>query len=173
MPRFHGHHYALEGARPGPEPAHPIAIWLGAARPRALALTGRKADGWAAPLMNYLPPVAAAEAQKVIDRAALEAGRNPEEIRRIYNVPGKFTANARPPARDTDKSIVGPPEHWATVLTHLALDLGFGTFAVLGPPDPDALRTFIEDVAPDVGERVAAARAQANAVAASADQSSR
>ena len=80
MPRFHGHHYALEGARPGPEPAHPIAIWLGAARPRALALTGRKADGWAAPLMNYLPPVAAAEAQKVIDRAALEAGRIPRKF---------------------------------------------------------------------------------------------
>jgi alkanesulfonate monooxygenase SsuD/methylene tetrahydromethanopterin reductase-like flavin-dependent oxidoreductase (luciferase family) len=171
--RFHGQHYALEGARPGPKPAHPIRIWLGAAKPRALALTGRKADGWAAPLMNYLPPVAAAEAQKVIDRAALEAGRNPAEIRRIYNVPGSFTATAPAPARDTDQSIVGPPEHWAAVLTHLAVDLGFGTFVLIGPPDPDVLRTFIEDVAPDVRDRVGAARAQREPVAASADQSSR
>jgi alkanesulfonate monooxygenase SsuD/methylene tetrahydromethanopterin reductase-like flavin-dependent oxidoreductase (luciferase family) len=171
--RFHGQHYALEGARPGPKPAHPIRIWLGAAKPRALALTGRKADGWAAPLMNYLPPVAAAEAQKVIDEAALEAGRNPGEIRRMYNVPGSFTTTAPAPARDTDESIVGPPEDWAAVLTHLALDLGFGTFVLIGPPDPDVLRTFIEDVAPDVRDRVGAARAQRERVAASADQSSR
>jgi alkanesulfonate monooxygenase SsuD/methylene tetrahydromethanopterin reductase-like flavin-dependent oxidoreductase (luciferase family) len=171
--RFHGRHYVLEGARPGPKPAHPIDIWLGAAKPRALALTGRKADGWAAPLMNYLPPAQAAEAHAVIDGAALAAGRDPGEIRRIYNVPGAFTTSAPAPARDTDKSIVGPPEHWAAVLAHLALDLGFGTFVLLGPPDPDLLRTFIEDVAPDVRGRVAAARAQAEPVAATADQSSR
>jgi alkanesulfonate monooxygenase SsuD/methylene tetrahydromethanopterin reductase-like flavin-dependent oxidoreductase (luciferase family) len=163
--RFHGHHYALEGAHPGPKPAHPIGIWLGAAKPHALALTGRKADGWAAPLMNYLPPIAAAKAQEVIDGAALEAGRDPREIRRIYNVPGAFTTRAPAPARDTDKSIVGPPEHWAAVLTHLALDLGFSTFILLGPPEPDVLRTFIEDVAPDVRERVTAARAQAEPLA--------
>jgi hypothetical protein len=28
--RFHGHHYALEGASPGPKPAHPTGVWLGA-----------------------------------------------------------------------------------------------------------------------------------------------
>jgi alkanesulfonate monooxygenase SsuD/methylene tetrahydromethanopterin reductase-like flavin-dependent oxidoreductase (luciferase family) len=169
--RFHGHHYELEGARPGPKPAHPIGIWLGAVKPRALALTGRKADGWAAPLMNYLPPAQAAEAQDVIDRAAAAAGRDPGEIRRIYNVPGTFTANAPAPAHDTDKSIVGPPQHWAAVLTHLALDLGFGTFILLMPPASDALRMFIKDVAPDVRERVAAARAQAEPVAATAGES--
>jgi alkanesulfonate monooxygenase SsuD/methylene tetrahydromethanopterin reductase-like flavin-dependent oxidoreductase (luciferase family) len=171
--RFHGRHYTLEGARPGPKPAHQIGIWLGAAKPRALALTGRKADGWAAPLMNYLPPIAAAKAQEAIDRSARAAGRDPREIRRIYNVPGALTTSAPAPARDTDKSILGPPEHWAAVLTHLALDLGFGTFVLIAPPDPDVLRTFIDDVAPDVRERVAAARAQAEPVAAAAAKSSR
>jgi alkanesulfonate monooxygenase SsuD/methylene tetrahydromethanopterin reductase-like flavin-dependent oxidoreductase (luciferase family) len=63
-------HYQLDGARLGPKPGHEIGIWLGAAKPRALALTGRVADGWAAPLMSYMPPAAAAEAQTVIDRAA-------------------------------------------------------------------------------------------------------
>jgi alkanesulfonate monooxygenase SsuD/methylene tetrahydromethanopterin reductase-like flavin-dependent oxidoreductase (luciferase family) len=87
-------------------------------------------------------------------------------------VPGAFAASAPAPARDTDQSIVGPPEHWAAVLTHLALDLGFGTFVLIAPPDPDVLRTFIEDVAPDVRERVAAARAQAERVAAAAAKSS-
>jgi alkanesulfonate monooxygenase SsuD/methylene tetrahydromethanopterin reductase-like flavin-dependent oxidoreductase (luciferase family) len=122
--------------------------------------------------MNYLPPAQAAEAQEVIDGAARVAGRDPREIRRIYNVPGAFAASAPAPARDTDQSIVGPPEHWAAVLTHLALDLGFGTFVLIAPPDPDVLRTFIEDVAPDVRERVAAARAQAERVAAAAAKSS-
>ena len=117
------------------------------------------ADGWAAPLMNYMPP-AAAEAQTLIDRAAREAGRDPGEIRRIYNMPGAFTAAASAPARDTDEAIVGPPEHWSEVLTHLALDLGFGTFVLMGQPDPELLRTFIEDVAPRVRERVATARAR-------------
>ena len=157
--RFNGRHYQLEGARPGPAPAHQIRIWLGAAKPRALALTGRVADGWAAPLMNYMPPAAAAEAQTVIDRAAREAGRDPSEIRRIYNMPGAFTAAAPAPASDTDEAIVGPPDHWTEVLTHLAVDHGFGTFVLMGQPDPEMLRAFIEDVAPRVRERVWAARA--------------
>jgi alkanesulfonate monooxygenase SsuD/methylene tetrahydromethanopterin reductase-like flavin-dependent oxidoreductase (luciferase family) len=158
---FDGRHYRLDGARPGPVPAHEIGIWLGAMKPRALALTGRVADGWAAPLMNYLPPAAAAEAQAAIDRAAREAGRDPSEIRRIYNVPGAFAATAPGPASDTDDAIVGPPDHWADVLAHLALDFGFGTFVLMGRPDPHMLRTFIEDVAPRVRDRVATARARA------------
>jgi alkanesulfonate monooxygenase SsuD/methylene tetrahydromethanopterin reductase-like flavin-dependent oxidoreductase (luciferase family) len=158
---FEGRHYRLEGARPGPVPAHEIGIWLGAAKPRALALTGRVADGWAAPLMNYMPPASAAEAQTVIDGAAREAGRDPAEIRRIYNMPGAFTAAAPAPARDTDDAIIGPPGHWADVLTHLALDLGFSTFVLMSEPDPQLLRTFIEDVAPRVRERVGTTRATA------------
>jgi alkanesulfonate monooxygenase SsuD/methylene tetrahydromethanopterin reductase-like flavin-dependent oxidoreductase (luciferase family) len=158
--RFDGRHYRLQGMRPGPAPAHQIRIWLGAAKPRALALTGRVADGWAAPLMNYQPPAAAAEAQVLIDRAAREAGRDPSEIRRIYNMSGAFTAAAPAPASDTDEAIVGPPDHWAEVLTHFVLDPGFGTFLLLAPPDPDTLRTFIEDVAPQVSERVGTAREQ-------------
>jgi alkanesulfonate monooxygenase SsuD/methylene tetrahydromethanopterin reductase-like flavin-dependent oxidoreductase (luciferase family) len=152
--RFDGRHYRLDGMRPGPRPAHPIAIWLGAAKPRALELTGRVADGWAAPLMNYMPPADAGQSQLVIDRAAIASGRDPREIQRIYNVPGTFTAPPGSPALDTDEMIVGTPDHWAEVLTHLALDLGFGTFVLIAPPDPDTLQTFIEDVAPHVRERV-------------------
>jgi alkanesulfonate monooxygenase SsuD/methylene tetrahydromethanopterin reductase-like flavin-dependent oxidoreductase (luciferase family) len=160
--RFEGRHYRLDGARPGPKPAHPIAIWLGALKPRALALTGRVADGWVAPIMSYMPPADAAEAQVVIDNAARKAGRDPAEIRRIDNFSGEFTATAPAPARDTDQAIVGPPDHWAEVLAHFALDVGFGTFVLTAPPDPETLRTFIEDVAPRVRERVAAGRAAAS-----------
>jgi alkanesulfonate monooxygenase SsuD/methylene tetrahydromethanopterin reductase-like flavin-dependent oxidoreductase (luciferase family) len=44
------------------------------------------------------------------------------------------------------------------VLTHLSLDLGFSTFNLVADPDRDTLRTFIEDVAPHVRERVAKER---------------
>ncbi|MEA2273365.1 MAG: hypothetical protein QOI98_2073, partial [Solirubrobacteraceae bacterium] len=43
---FEGKYYRLDDARPGPHPAHPIAIWVGAFKPRMLRLVGRKADGW-------------------------------------------------------------------------------------------------------------------------------
>src|SRR3954452_21385492 len=39
--RFDGEHYQVHGAHPGPPPAHPGEIWVGAYRPRMLALTGR------------------------------------------------------------------------------------------------------------------------------------
>jgi alkanesulfonate monooxygenase SsuD/methylene tetrahydromethanopterin reductase-like flavin-dependent oxidoreductase (luciferase family) len=158
--RFEGRHYRLDGLKPGPLPAHPISVWLGAAKPRALALTGRVADGWVAPLMNYMPPSENQAAQELIDRAARDAGRDPRAIRRIELVPGAFAASVPAPASDTDQAIVGPPEHWTAVLTNFALDLGLGTFVLVGPPHWDALHTFIEDVAPDVRERVAAARAR-------------
>jgi alkanesulfonate monooxygenase SsuD/methylene tetrahydromethanopterin reductase-like flavin-dependent oxidoreductase (luciferase family) len=157
--RFEGRHYRLDGLKPGPLPAHPISVWLGAAKPRALALTGRVADGWVAPLMNYVPPNENEAAQELIDGAARDAGRDPRAIRRIELVPGAFAASAPAPASDTDQAIVGPPEHWAAVLAHFALDLGLATFVLVAPPDRDTLQTFIEDVAPDVRERVAAARA--------------
>jgi alkanesulfonate monooxygenase SsuD/methylene tetrahydromethanopterin reductase-like flavin-dependent oxidoreductase (luciferase family) len=156
--RFDGSYYQLGGVHPGPAPAHPMQVWIGANKPRALALTGRVADGWVAPLMNYKPPREAAEGNRAIDRAARDAGRDPREIRRLYNIPGAFTSRRPAPATDVDQTIVGPPEHWAEVLTHFATDLGFGTFVLAAPPDPDALRTFIEEVAPAVRERVSERR---------------
>ena len=157
--RFDGRYYQLAGVHPGPVPAHPIRIWIGANRPRALALTGRVADGWVSPLMNYKPPRDAAEANRAIDRAARAAGRDPSAIRRIYIIPGAITARTGGPASDADQAIVGPPEHWAKVLTHFATDLGFSTFVLAAPPDPPTLTAFAEDVAPLVRERVAERRA--------------
>lgn len=45
---FHGDHFRLEGACLGLQPLgdRPPPVWLGAHRPKALALTGRRADGW-------------------------------------------------------------------------------------------------------------------------------
>ena len=64
-------------------------------------------------------------------------------------------------ANDADRSIVGPVDYWVEVLEHMAADLSFGTFVFAGPSDPQTLRTFINEVAPRVRERVAARRAAA------------
>jgi alkanesulfonate monooxygenase SsuD/methylene tetrahydromethanopterin reductase-like flavin-dependent oxidoreductase (luciferase family) len=162
--RVRGEHYRVDGVRPGPPPAHELGIWLGVYRPRALALTGRAADGWV-PSMGYLPPRAAAAAGARIDAAAREAGRDPSAIRRVYNISGAFTAAAPAAATDDDQAIVGPVDHWVEVLVHLAADVGFDSFVFGfgGPPDPDALRTFVAEVAPAVRERVAALRASRSA----------
>jgi alkanesulfonate monooxygenase SsuD/methylene tetrahydromethanopterin reductase-like flavin-dependent oxidoreductase (luciferase family) len=157
--RFDGRYYQLQGVHPGPVPAHPIQVWVGANMPRALALTGRLGDGWVSPLMSYKPPADAARANLAIDHAAREAGRDPREIRRIYNLQGAFTSTMQGPASDTDQAVVGPPEHWVEVLTRFATDLGFGTFVLATEPDAATLTTFIEDVAPQVRERVAERRA--------------
>jgi alkanesulfonate monooxygenase SsuD/methylene tetrahydromethanopterin reductase-like flavin-dependent oxidoreductase (luciferase family) len=156
--RFAGDHYQLEGVHAGPAPARPIPIWVGANKPRALALTGRLADGWVVPLMNYKPPQAVARDSVALDQAARTAGRDPDAIRRIYIVGGAFTHGAEP-ATDADQAIVGPPEHWVEVLTHLAVDLGIGSFLLMGEPEPGLLTTFIREVAPAVHERVSQQRA--------------
>ena len=77
-------------------------------QPPTLALTGRVGDSWVAPLMNYKPPREAAEANRVIDQAARDAGRDPRDIRRIYNIPGAITATSQARATDSDQTIVGP-----------------------------------------------------------------
>jgi alkanesulfonate monooxygenase SsuD/methylene tetrahydromethanopterin reductase-like flavin-dependent oxidoreductase (luciferase family) len=151
---FEGQHYSLRGVQPGPPPAHPIPIWVGANAPRALALTGRVADGWVSPYMRAKPPAEAAAGNLLIDRAALAAGRHPRQIRRIYNVFGAFTT-ASGVATDEDRQIAGPPEQWAATLTHFLRDLDFDTFILVGNDNEDELRTFITDVAPAVRRNVA------------------
>src|ERR687892_704054 len=50
-----GEHYRVKGAKPGPPPAHPIGIWVGAYGPRMLRVTGRLGDGWL-PSLGFLEP---------------------------------------------------------------------------------------------------------------------
>ncbi len=133
--RFEGRHYSVAGVHPGPVPPHRIAIWLGVYRPRALALTGRVADGWI-PSLSYARPDAVPELQERIDEAAAEAGRNPAEIRRLYNVTGELPAEE---------------------LTRFVLELGFDTL-VFWPEDARQLERFAGEVIPAVREAVASAR---------------
>ena len=141
--RFDGSYYEVAGAKRGPAPAHRVSVWVGAYKPRMLRLTGRLADGWL-PSLSYLQPGQLTEGNALIDRAAVEAGREPGAIRRLLNIGGEVSAAGQ----------------WAERLADLAVTEGTGTF-ILASDDPDTIRGFAAEVAPAVREQVAAARSGA------------
>jgi alkanesulfonate monooxygenase SsuD/methylene tetrahydromethanopterin reductase-like flavin-dependent oxidoreductase (luciferase family) len=147
--RVEGEHYSIVGAKRGPAPPHPIGIWLGAYGPRMLRLTGRSADGWL-PSAGQFRPDKLAAAHAAIDAAAVSAGREPSEIRRLYNVNGRFGPRA-------EGFLDGPPDHWVAQLTALVTESGMDTF-ILGSDDPDMIGTFAREVAPAVRLAVADSR---------------
>jgi alkanesulfonate monooxygenase SsuD/methylene tetrahydromethanopterin reductase-like flavin-dependent oxidoreductase (luciferase family) len=139
--RFEGEHYRVAGAKPGPAPAHPIGIWVGAYGPRMLNLTGRLADGWLPSLgADYVSPDDAPAMQAAVDEGARAAGRDPSEIERAANV----------------LALEGDVAGWPEQLARIATELGFTTLLV-GPPGgaTDAIRRLGVDVAPRFRELVA------------------
>jgi alkanesulfonate monooxygenase SsuD/methylene tetrahydromethanopterin reductase-like flavin-dependent oxidoreductase (luciferase family)/FAD/FMN-containing dehydrogenase len=150
--RVPGEYYHLDGAKRGPATPHPIPIWLGALKPRMLRLIGRKADGWLPSLM-YLKPGELQIGNQTIDDAAVAAGRDPREIRRLANIAGAFGAQ-----RTT--AFTGPAATWVDDLLPLILDDGVST-VILASDDAATLRQFAEEVIPVVRERVASERSVA------------
>ena len=133
-----GEHYRVSGAKPGPTPAHPIGLWIGAYGPRMQRLTGRLGDGWLPSLGDhYLSPDDVPQMQARIDEAARRAGRDPTAVKRVVNV----------------MTLVGEPDGWPDQLIRAA-QLGFETLLV-GVPENDPvgfIRRLGEEVAPRVRE---------------------
>ena len=127
-----------EGKFEGPKPAHDIGIWLGAYKPRMLRITGSLADGWI-PSQSYLPPDKAPEAIQRIDDAAAAEGRDPKDIRRVYNLTFKD----------------GHPE--AEQIADFATELGFDSF-IFSPEDIHDLERLARDIVPAIKEEVARRR---------------
>jgi alkanesulfonate monooxygenase SsuD/methylene tetrahydromethanopterin reductase-like flavin-dependent oxidoreductase (luciferase family) len=157
--KFEGSHYSLRGAHPGPSPAHPIGIWLGAYGPRMLNLVGRRADGWV-PSLSYLKPGQIKPMQQRIDDAAARAGRDPAGIQRVLNLSGSITAG------ESSGLLQGPVGQWVDDLTRLTLEDGLDSYLFGGPPGRE-LEQFAQEVVPQVREQVARERARAQSAAAS------
>ena len=128
---FEGKYYRLDDARPGPQPAHPIGIWVGAFKPRMLRLVGRKADGWL-PSLGVLTRDELRAGNEQIDAAAEKAGRDPRSIRRIINVQGLIGDGPAPPRSAlpvgylAGEPLAGPPDWWVDTLAGF-VDDGFDT----------------------------------------------
>ena len=139
---FEGEHYRAKGLQPGPPPAHPIGIWVGAYGPRMLRLTGRLADGWLPSLgARFMTPEDAPRMHAAVDEGAQAAGRDPSAVERAVNIMG----------------LDGPPDGWAAQLERIVAELRFTTL-VVGVPAEDPVgfvRRLGEDVAPALQERCA------------------
>ena len=146
--RLRGEHYSNHGLRPGPRPVHDIPIWIGGLKPRMLRVTGTLADGWI-PSLSYAPPDALPEMNARIDEAAAKAGRAPQDIRRLYNINGRFGSGSG--------LLQGSPKDWAEQLADLTLGLGMSTF-ILATNDAAMLHRFAEEVVPLTRELVAVER---------------
>lgn len=131
--RFEGEYYTVKGARPGPAPAHPIGIWLGAYGPRMLRVTGRLADGWLPSLgFGKFTEDELAARHAAVDAAARAAGREPSDVRRALNV------------------TLGPDRSsWADTLARLARKR-FETLIVSADGDPSDAIAAVAELAPEV-----------------------
>jgi alkanesulfonate monooxygenase SsuD/methylene tetrahydromethanopterin reductase-like flavin-dependent oxidoreductase (luciferase family) len=122
-----GRHYRVERIEPAPVPAP--AVWTGSNGPKSLAATGRVADGWI--------PGHAADwlseryrwSRPIIDEAAAAAGRDPRDVRTIYNFPGRITDRPLSATRDEDgRWIGGSVDQWVEELTGAVLEHGASGF---------------------------------------------
>jgi alkanesulfonate monooxygenase SsuD/methylene tetrahydromethanopterin reductase-like flavin-dependent oxidoreductase (luciferase family) len=152
---FEGKYYKLNDARPGPRPAHPISIWVGAFKPRMIRLVGRKADGWL-PSLGVLSREEMRAAQDQIDAAAEKAGRDPRSIRRVLNLQGLIGEGPAPRRSElpvgylAGEPLAGSADWWVETLAGFADD-GFDTL-VFWPvdPTPDQVAMFAREVAPQL-----------------------
>lgn len=149
--RLDGEFYSLKGMRPGPHPAHDIGIWLGAAGPRMLGLAGRLADGWV-PSLFWAPPERLSGLHEQVDAGAAEAGREPREIQRVYNLSGNI-------GTEGEGILQGPPGKWVETLSGFVLEHGMATFVYWPSEDHERqIGLFAAEVVPGVREEVRRAR---------------
>jgi probable F420-dependent oxidoreductase len=75
---FDGKFHTVTGAGLAPLPVQrPIPVWIGAGSTRGYERAGRIADGW---FPMVVPGPALDAAREVVDRAAVDAGRDPKDL---------------------------------------------------------------------------------------------
>lgn len=142
---FDGRLYHTDNADLTPKPAHRIPIWLGTFGDRALAVTGRLADGWF-PSFGHAQPERVPLLRNKVFTAALEAGRDPDTLTCAYHVPVRVGEHPDPGV------VSGTPEQVAERLRSFAR-LGF-TALNLAPQGEDLteqVETLAAEVIPAVG----------------------
>jgi alkanesulfonate monooxygenase SsuD/methylene tetrahydromethanopterin reductase-like flavin-dependent oxidoreductase (luciferase family) len=131
---YRGAIHSVSSADLEPKPRRPIPIWLGTFGHRGLALAGRFADGWI-PSLGMAPPERAREMRKRVLDAARQAGRDPEQVRCVYNVEVKLGD------RDPDPSIVSGSIEEVTERFLGFIRLGFTGFNLIPVgPEPELER---------------------------------
>ena len=142
--RFEGRRYHTEGARLEPKPGHRIPIWLGTYGNRALAVTGRLADGWI-PSLGFAPPEQVTVMRDRIFEAARRAGRRTADMTCAYNLGVRIDEHADP----RPSTVSGSP---TAVIQRLRgfLDMGFTAlnFMPAGPDTDEQAERLAKEVMP-------------------------
>jgi probable F420-dependent oxidoreductase len=141
-----GRLYRTNAAQVEPKPERRIPIWLGTYGPRALAVTGRLADGWI-PTLELAPPERVPAMRERVLAAAREAGRQPEDITCVYNIDVRVDEGAEEPP----SVVSGPAEVVAERLSGF-LELGFTAMNLflVGPAQEEQARRIARDVLPAI-----------------------
>jgi alkanesulfonate monooxygenase SsuD/methylene tetrahydromethanopterin reductase-like flavin-dependent oxidoreductase (luciferase family) len=128
-----GSRHHLADAEPGPALERDVPLWVSGSDTAVAALAGRVADGWSTDLDETGAEELAA-LNAVVDRAAVEAGRDVREVQRSLTL-GRLE------------------EADVTALVGLVVDLGVSSL-VLRTGSEDELQAFIREVAPAVRDGV-------------------
>ena len=155
---FDGEFYQVTELTPAAAPTPPI--WIGSGGPKALAVTGRHADGWVPPHLADWRSTLVAESRPIIDEAAASVGRNPADIDTIYLVTGRITRDPLPETRDDEgRWIGGGVTQWVEELTFAVLEHGAAAFIYMVRPGESisdtTLNLWAHEVVPAVREAVA------------------
>jgi alkanesulfonate monooxygenase SsuD/methylene tetrahydromethanopterin reductase-like flavin-dependent oxidoreductase (luciferase family) len=150
---FEGRLYRTDGADLEPKPDRRIPIWLGTYGDRALALTGRLADGWI-PSLGYAPPERVVAMRERVLAAAVAAGRDPGEITCAYNVGVRVDDRA---AAGPDASVVVGAAGAVTERLLGFSSLGFDAFSLVpvGPGEQEQAERLGREVVPALRETAA------------------
>lgn len=143
---FEGHHHRTNAAELEPKPEARIPIWLGTYGKRALAVTGRVADGWI-PSLEGAPPKRVPAMRDRVLGAAHQAGRDPDEITSVYNVEVRVGESS-----DVGPHVVsGSPERVAETLGSF-VKLGFAAMNLIpiGPDESEQVERLGHEVVPNV-----------------------
>ena len=155
---FEGEFYHVKGLAPAAAPTPPI--WVGSLGPKALAVTGRQADGWIPGHLADWRSTRVAESRPIVDEAAESVGRSPTDIETIYNVSGRLARDPLPETRDDEgRWIGGGVKQWVEELTVAVLEHGAAAFIYLLPPGDSVsdatLDLWAYEVVPAVRESIA------------------
>jgi alkanesulfonate monooxygenase SsuD/methylene tetrahydromethanopterin reductase-like flavin-dependent oxidoreductase (luciferase family) len=141
---YAGRQYRTESAEVEPKPDRSIPIWLGTYGERALAVTGRLADGWI-PSLDYAAPEQVPALRGRLLAAAERAGRSPDAITCVYNL--GIRVDDQPDERQDVVS--GPPEAVVERLLGF-VSLGFTGFNLIpfGPAQDEQVERLAREVLP-------------------------
>jgi alkanesulfonate monooxygenase SsuD/methylene tetrahydromethanopterin reductase-like flavin-dependent oxidoreductase (luciferase family) len=138
---FPGRIHHTDHANLEPKPARRIPIWLGTYGPRALAVTGRLADGWI-PSHGYMSREELVAMRDRILDSADASGRDPAAFTWAYNVAVQVGA-----VDDDPGLLSGSAESVAAQLAEFVA-LGFTTFNFMPVGGPDTAELLGNAVIP-------------------------